>query len=57
MDLDRVQEEEATQSGYHGSVEVAFHGDVAVMVLNCGENRLNDSFVTKVNAALDTVLA
>ena len=57
MDIAKAEEEEATQSGYHGSVDVTYHGDMAVVTLKCGENRVNDSFLAKVDAALDSVLA
>ena len=56
MDIAKEKTEEVTQSGYHGSVDITFHGDVAVMTWKCGENRINDSFLVKVNAALDSAL-
>ncbi len=43
------------QSGIRGSVEVRFQGQVAVVQLKRGENRINDSFFDEYNRALDEV--
>ena len=44
------------QSSMDGSVNVTFHGNIAILHMMCGENRLNASFIAKMNEALDTVL-
>ena len=43
------------QSGSDGRVDVTFDGDVAIVHMMCGENRLNDIFFSKLHAALDQV--
>ena len=44
------------ESGYHGTIDVTFHEDIALLRMNCGENRSNPSFYTKFHAALDRVV-
>ena len=46
----------AEQSGANGSVDVTFKDDVAILTMNCGENRFNELFVSRMHEALDKVL-
>ena len=43
------------QSGSSGKVSLSFEGNVAIVSFQCGDNRLNVDFITKVHAALDKV--
>ena len=43
------------QSGRDGTVDVEFKGNVAIVKLNCGQNRINSEFTAKYNKALDEV--
>ena len=45
----------ATQSGSDGVVTVSFHGNVALLTIDRGENRLNPSFLDAMHGALDKV--
>lgn len=44
-----------TQSGINGSVDVHFDGEVAILTMKRGDNRINDSFFDDLNRALDKV--
>lgn len=37
------------------SMTVTFHGNIAILEMNFGENRLNLEFMKELNKALDTV--
>ena len=45
------------QSGTDGKVTVTFHDNVAVIKMDCGQNRCNKLMTAKMNKALDEVLA
>jgi len=45
-----------TQSGSDGNTRVYYIGDVAVIRMNRGENRMNLRFVDEINDALDNIL-
>ena len=55
MDLFNDPEILAAQDGVDGSVDVTFDRNIAVMTMNCGQNRFNYSFINKLNKALDEV--
>ena len=44
------------ESGYNGTIDVTFHEDIALLRMNCGENRSNPSFYKKFHTALDRVV-
>ena len=52
-----MSELDREQQGYGGTCSLHYEGDIAVLTMDCGENRFNDAFVDKMNAALDEVLA
>ena len=51
-----MSELDSEQQGYGGTCSLHYEGDIAVLTMDCGENRFNDAFVDKMNTALDEVL-
>ena len=45
----------SAQNGIDGEVTVSFHGNVAVVTIDRGENRFNLSFLDAMHTALDKV--
>ena len=45
------------QSGFDGLVTVTFHDNVAVITMDCGQNRSNKLMTKRMNKALDEILA
>ena len=51
-ELDHMQDID----GRDGKVTVTFDGNIAVLTMDCGQNRFNKLFIMRMNAALDQVL-
>lgn len=47
---------DALQSGRDGRVWTEFVDEVAIIRFDCGENRMNEHFLTELNRCLDEVL-
>ena len=43
------------QSGASGRIDIEYDGDIAIMHMRCGENRMNFSFIDKFLKALDEI--
>lgn len=49
-DVDRLQ------SGFDGKVWVEYRDEIAIIRLECGENRMNEHFLDKLNRSLDEII-
>ena len=51
-----ADETDQFQSGIDGKVTVSFQDNIAVVTMDCGQNRGNKLFVERMHKALDQVL-
>ena len=50
------QDLDSLQSGLDGKIWVDYVGEVAIIRLDCGENRFNKHFLNGLNRCLDEIL-
>ena len=51
-----ADDHEDKQAGLVGKITVSFQENVAIITMDCGQNRCNKLFVERMNKALDEVL-
>jgi len=54
--MSKLAEFASLQDGHGSRVQIDYQSDVAIIVIDRGENRMNDEFIDQINAAMDEAL-
>jgi len=54
--MSKLAEFASLQDGHGSRVQIDYQSDVAIIIVNRGENRMNDEFIDQMNAAMDEAL-